>query len=107
MIRLGSDALKGYSGRVGGQFILMLNGLITVFVNWVLLVIVMVMFTPVVFIGPATLDLNVFYYFVIVTHFAATTVLGLSMLFRSMMCPYADLEHHLQMQLQERFIQED
>jgi hypothetical protein len=50
-MKLGTDTLKGYSGRTGGQFILMLNGFITVFVNWVLLIIVLVMFTPVVFIG--------------------------------------------------------
>jgi len=72
-------------------------GFITVFVNWILLIIVLVMFTPVVFIGPATLSLNVFYYFVIVTHFVATSILGLSMLLRSAMCPYPDPEHYSQM----------
>ena len=96
-MRLGTDTLKGYSGRTGGQFILMLNGFITVFVNWVLLIIVLVMLTPVVFMGQSTPALNVFYYFVIVTHFAMTTALGTSMLLRSVMCPYLDPEHYSQM----------
>ena len=38
--------------------------------------------------------MNVFYYFVIVTHFVATTVLGTSMLLRSLMCPYPDPEEY-------------
>ena len=48
-MRVSSTHLKGYSGRLGGHNILMLNGWLTLVVNLVLLVIVLFYFTPVVF----------------------------------------------------------
>lgn len=40
---------KSYKGRVGGHFILMFNGFLTTLINWVLLVVVMIEFTPAIF----------------------------------------------------------
>jgi len=49
VMRKGLSQMKGYKGKVGGHMILMFNGFITTFVNWVLLVIVLVFFTPAIF----------------------------------------------------------
>ena len=49
VMRYGQTQLKGYSGRIGGHFILMFNGWLTVIINWILLVIVLIYFTPAIF----------------------------------------------------------
>ena len=75
----------------------MICGFITVVVNWVLLVIVLNQFTPVVFVGTSTVPINVVYYSVIVLHFVATSALGLSMILRSILCPKTNTESYTQM----------
>jgi hypothetical protein len=101
VIRTGNKQLKSYKGRVGGHFILMLNGFLTVFINWILLVVVLIYFTPAIFpaVDP-TLAVEsqsdyVFYYFVVILHLVATSVLGASILLRSLICPYTMTEKAL------------
>ncbi len=48
-MRVYKEPLRGYRGRIGGHFVLMLNGYLTLVVNWALLVIVLVPFTPAVY----------------------------------------------------------
>ncbi len=76
----------------------MFNGILTVFINWILLIVVLIYFTPAIFpaVDP-TLAVEsqshyVFYYFVVVLHLVATSLLGASMLLRSIICPYTMAE---------------
>ncbi len=41
--------LKSYTGAIGGHFVLMFNGFLTVLINWILLVVVLIYFTPAIF----------------------------------------------------------
>ncbi len=41
--------LKSYMGTIGGHCVLMFNGFLTVFINWILLIVVLIYFTPAIF----------------------------------------------------------
>lgn len=98
VIRRGPTKLKGYKGKVGGHFILMLNGLLTTVINVVLLVVVLTYFTPAIFpsvdasLAEHDQAMYVFLYALVVLHLVATTWLTTSMVLRSLLCPY-DKKH--------------
>ena len=93
--------LKGYHGKIGGHCVLMFNGFLTVFINWILLVIVLIYFTPAIFpaVNPSyaveSQSNYELYYGVVVLHLIATSVLGASMVIRSLICPYTKSEEDL------------
>ena len=109
VIRKGESQLKSYKGRVGGHYILMFNGLLTVFINWILLIVVLIYFTPAIFpeVDPSLAVESqsdyVFYYSVVVLHLVATSVLGASMLLRSLICPYTYAEKALLRNEEEQY----
>ena len=91
-MRIAPDNLKSYNSRIGGHFILMLNGFITIVINWVLLVVVLIYFTPAVipyaWNGTQPQSAYEFYYSVVVMHLVATSVMGTNMIMRSLFCPH-------------------
>jgi hypothetical protein len=48
-MRIAPTKLKSYKSGLGGHFVLMFNGFMTVFINWILLIIVLIYFTPAIF----------------------------------------------------------
>jgi len=92
-MRRGSTKLKAYKGRIGGHTVLMLNGFLTVLINWILLIIVLTFFTPAIFpsVDPSlaveSQSAYVFYYSIVFLHFFCTTIILISMLIRSILCP--------------------
>jgi len=73
---------------VGGHAILMFNGWLVTVINWILLVIVLIEFTPAVFTPNGVAGVNyVLCYLLVVIHFIATSWLSVSMVIRSFYCP--------------------
>ena len=71
----------------------MFNGFVTTVINWILLVVVLIYFTPAIF---PSIDMTLavhsqgayeFYYSVVVLHLVVTSALITSMLIRSIWCP--------------------
>ena len=90
-MRVYKRPLKGYTGRYGGHFVLMVNGFLTLVVNWILLVIVLVPFTPAVYFYEMDQEILFFLvlcYLTVLCHFVVVTVMVYSMLIRSLVCPY-------------------
>ena len=98
VIRRGYNDLKAYKGRIGGHTVLMLNGFLTTFINWGLLILVLTYFTPAIFpsIDPTLAKHSQtaydFFYSIVCLHLIVTSALSVSMLWRSIYKPYTTEE---------------